>query len=44
MRRVNLDVITIFGAALLIFAAQDIQTITVYFLGFKMSAPKANLI
>jgi lipopolysaccharide assembly protein A len=44
MRWVNLAVITIFAVALLIFAAQNFQTVTVYFLTFKMSAPHAVLI
>jgi putative membrane protein len=44
MRWVNLAVIVIFAAVLLIFAAQNFQTVTVYFLTFKMSAPHAILI
>jgi putative membrane protein len=44
MRWINLTVIAIFAAALLIFAAQNFQTITVYFLTFKLSAPHAVLI
>jgi putative membrane protein len=44
MRWVNLAVIVIFAAALLIFAAQNLQTVTVYFLRFQMSAPHAVLI
>jgi putative membrane protein len=44
MRWVNLAVIVIFAAVLLIFAAQRFQTVTVYFLTFKMSAPHAILI
>ena len=44
MRWVNLAVIIIFAVALLIFAAQNFQTVTVYFLTFKMSAPHAVLI
>jgi lipopolysaccharide assembly protein A len=43
MRWVNLAVIVIFTAALLIFAAQNLQIVTVYFLTFKMSAPHAIL-
>jgi putative membrane protein len=43
MRWINLAVIVIFAAALLIFAAQNFQTVTVYFLTFKMSAPLAIL-
>jgi lipopolysaccharide assembly protein A len=41
---VNMAVIIIFGVALLVFAAQNFQTVTVYFLTFKMSAPHAVLI
>jgi lipopolysaccharide assembly protein A len=44
MRWINLAVIVIFGVALLIFAAQNFQTVTVYFLTFKISAPHAVLI
>jgi putative membrane protein len=44
MRWVNLAVIVIFVGVLLIFAAQNFQTVTVYFLTFKMSAPHAVLI
>jgi lipopolysaccharide assembly protein A len=44
MRWVNLSVIVIFAVALLIFAAQNFQPVTVYFLTFKMSAPHAVLI
>jgi lipopolysaccharide assembly protein A len=44
MRWVYVAVITIFAVALLIFAAQNFQTVTVYFLTFKMSAPHAVLI
>ena len=44
MRWVNLAVIIIFVAAMLIFAAQNFQSVTVYFLTFKMSAPHALLI
>jgi lipopolysaccharide assembly protein A len=44
MRWVNPAVIVIFAAVLLIFAAQNFQTVTVYFLTFKMSAPHAILI
>jgi lipopolysaccharide assembly protein A len=44
MRRINLVVVVMFGATLLIFAAQNFQTVTVYFLTFKMSAPHAVLI
>lgn len=44
MRWVNVGVITIFAVALLIFAAQNLQPVTVYFLTFKMSAPHALLI
>jgi putative membrane protein len=44
MRWVNLAVIVIFAAVLLVFAAQNFQTVTVYFLTFKMSAPHAILI
>jgi putative membrane protein len=44
MRWINFAVITIFAATLLIFAAQNFQTVAVYFLTFKMSAPQAVLI
>jgi lipopolysaccharide assembly protein A len=44
MRWINLTVTVIFVAALLIFAVQNFQTIAVYFLTFKMSAPHAVLI
>jgi lipopolysaccharide assembly protein A len=44
MRWINLAVIVIFVAVLVIFAAQNFQTVTVYFLTFKMSAPHAVLI
>jgi lipopolysaccharide assembly protein A len=44
MRWVNMAVIIIFAVALLTFAAQNFQTVTVYFLTFKMSAPHAILI
>jgi putative membrane protein len=44
MRWINVAVITIFAVVLLIFAAQHFQTVTVYFLTFKMSAPHAILI
>jgi putative membrane protein len=44
MRWINLAVIIIFVLAMLIFAAQNFQTVTVYFLTFKMSAPHAILI
>jgi lipopolysaccharide assembly protein A len=44
MRWVNVSVITIFAVVLLIFAAQNFQPVTVYFLTFKMSAPHAVLI
>jgi lipopolysaccharide assembly protein A len=44
MRWINLAVIVIFAAALMIFAAQNFQPVTVYFLTFKMSAPHAVLI
>jgi lipopolysaccharide assembly protein A len=37
-------VIAIFAAALLIFSAHNSQTVTVYFLTFKTSAPHAVLI
>jgi uncharacterized integral membrane protein len=37
MRWINFAVITIFAATLLIFAAQNFQTVAVYFLTFKMS-------
>ena len=41
MRWINLAVIIIFVLAMLIFAAQNFQSVTVYFLTFKMSAPHA---
>jgi putative membrane protein len=44
VRWVNLAVIVIFVVAMLIFAAQNFQSVTVYFLTFKMSAPHAVLI
>jgi lipopolysaccharide assembly protein A len=44
MRWINFAVITIFATTLLIFAAQSFQTVAVYFLTFKMSAPHAVLI
>jgi putative membrane protein len=44
MRWVNLAVTVIFIAALLIFATQNFQPVTVYFLTFKISAPHAVLI
>jgi lipopolysaccharide assembly protein A len=44
MRWVNLAVIIIFVVVMIIFAAQNFQSVTVYFLTFKMSAPHAVLI
>jgi lipopolysaccharide assembly protein A len=44
VRWVNLAVIIIFAIAMLIFAAQNFQSVTVYFFTFKMSAPHAILI
>jgi lipopolysaccharide assembly protein A len=44
MRWINIAVITIFAVVLLIFATQNFQTVSVYFLTFKMSAPHAVLI
>ena len=44
MRWVNLAVIVIFAVVMLIFAAQNLQSVTVYFLTFKMIAPHAVLI
>jgi lipopolysaccharide assembly protein A len=44
MRWVYMAVITIFAVAMLIFAAQDFQSATVYFLTFKIGAPHAVLI
>jgi lipopolysaccharide assembly protein A len=44
MRWVNFAVVVIFAVVMLIFAAQNFQTVTVYFLTFKMSAPHAVLI
>jgi lipopolysaccharide assembly protein A len=44
MRWVNVVLIAIFAVALLIFAAQNFQTVTVYFLTFKIDAPHAVLI
>jgi lipopolysaccharide assembly protein A len=44
VRWVNLAVIIVFVVAMLIFAAQNLQSVSVYFLTFKMSAPHAVLI
>jgi hypothetical protein len=41
VRWVNFGVIVIFAVVMLIFAAQNFQTVTIYFLTFKMSAPHA---
>jgi lipopolysaccharide assembly protein A len=44
LRWINLAAVAIFAATLLFFAAQNFQTVTVYFLTLKMSAPHAVLI
>jgi lipopolysaccharide assembly protein A len=44
MRWVNLAVIIIFAIVMAIFAAQNLQSVTIYFLTFKMTAPHAVLI
>lgn len=44
MRWVNTAVIVILGAAILLFAVQNLQSVTVSFLTAKVSAPLALLI
>ena len=44
MRWVNTTVIVAFVAATLIFASQNFQSVTVSFLGFRVSAPLAVLV
>ena len=44
MRWVYIAVITALGAATLIFAVQNLQRVTIAFLGFSMSAPLAFLV
>jgi putative membrane protein len=44
MRWFHMTVIAVLAAAMLIFAFQNLQTVTVAFLGFRLSAPLAVLI
>ena len=44
MRWVHLSVISVLVAATLIFALQNLQSVTVAFLGLRLSAPVAVLI
>ena len=41
MRWIHLAVIIVFALAMLIFAAQNFQTVTIAFLGFSVSLPLA---
>ena len=43
MRWIWLVAITLFGIAILIFAVQNLETVTMAFLGFKIRAPLAVL-
>ena len=43
MRWVYLTVIGLFGAVIIVFAAQNLQPITMSFLGFRIHAPLALL-
>jgi uncharacterized integral membrane protein len=43
MRWFHLTVIALFALAILIFALQNLQTVTIAFLGFSASAPLALL-
>lgn len=44
MRWFHMSVIAILAAATVIFAFQNLQTVTVAFLGFRLSAPLAVLV
>ena len=44
MRWVNIAVIAVFVAAILIFAIQNFQSVTVSFLNFRIGAPLAFLV
>jgi len=44
MRWIHLAVIVIFAAAILIFAAQNLEIVTMSFLGFSVRAPLALLV
>ena len=44
MRWVHMSVIAVVAAATVIFAFQNLQSVTVAFLGFRLSAPLAVLI
>jgi putative membrane protein len=44
MRWIHLAVIVVFAAAILIFAVQNLQTVTASFLGFSLRAPLAVLV
>jgi lipopolysaccharide assembly protein A len=44
MRWVHMSIIAILAAATVIFAFQNLQSVTVAFLGFRLSAPLAVLI
>ena len=43
MRWIWLVAITLFGIAILIFAVQNLETVTMAFLGFRIRAPLAVL-
>ena len=44
MRWVNIAVIVILAAVILVFAFQNLQSVTMAFLGFRISAPLAILV
>ena len=44
MRRLNVIVIGVFVATTLIFAVQNLQSVTVSFLGLRIAAPLAVLV
>jgi uncharacterized integral membrane protein len=44
MRWLHLSVIVLFAAAMVLFAAQNLQSVTMAFLGFSVTVPMALLV